>query len=179
MAKGAHACANCQRCSRSAATAGVTALGRGTLHVSTLGVSLVASGLRRKCGVCGHQRAEHRAELVANVGVTHPAGSSADDLVRQTEHQRQLAMAQWQAQQVQLAQLAELARLGQQGSGPSAAPAAQIEATRIPSGAATGVVDQLIQLAALRDQGVLTDAEFAAAKANLLGQRDESDETYS
>ena len=31
------------------------------------------------------------------------------------------------------------------------------------------MIDQLNQLATLHEQGVLTDAEFAAAKAKLLG----------
>jgi len=35
--------------------------------------------------------------------------------------------------------------------------------------AATNVADELAKLAALRDSGVLSDAEFAAAKARLLG----------
>lgn len=110
MSKGAEACANCQRCSRSAATAGFTAVGRGSLHLATGGVSLVASGMRKKCGVCGHRLAEHRAGLVANVGVTMPPGPTAQELAWQAEQQRQLALAQWQAQQVQLAQLEELTK---------------------------------------------------------------------
>jgi hypothetical protein len=31
------------------------------------------------------------------------------------------------------------------------------------------MVEQLTQLAGLRDQGILTDAEFAAQKARILG----------
>jgi hypothetical protein len=45
-------------------------------------------------------------------------------------------------------------------SAPPAAPAA--EAPAVP-------VEQLKQLAALREQGILTDEEFAAEKAKLLG----------
>lgn len=55
----------------------------------------------------------------------------------------------------------------------SAAPAA-VEAGLSSGTAEAGIVEQLTQLAALRDQGVLTDAEFAAAKANLLAQGAES-----
>ena len=45
---------------------------------------------------------------------------------------------------------------------PAAAPAPS-------SDAAPSMVDQLKELAALRDQGVLSDDEFAAAKSKLLG----------
>ena len=50
----------------------------------------------------------------------------------------------------------------QQPQQAQAAPAAAA-----PAGSAT--VDQLKQLADLHQQGVLTDSEFAAAKAKLLG----------
>jgi hypothetical protein len=43
-------------------------------------------------------------------------------------------------------------------------PAAQVPAQPGPS-----MADQLSQLSVLRDQGALTDDEFAAAKARLLG----------
>ena len=45
---------------------------------------------------------------------------------------------------------------------PSAAEPAPAEAPGVP-------VEQLKQLAALREQGILTDEEFAAEKAKLLG----------
>ena len=45
------------------------------------------------------------------------------------------------------------------------APAPQAPAAAAPS----PMIDQLNQLAALHQQGVLTDTEFAAAKAKLLG----------
>jgi Short C-terminal domain len=38
-----------------------------------------------------------------------------------------------------------------------------------PSAAAASIPDQLNRLSALHDQGALTDAEFASAKAKLLG----------
>jgi len=38
-----------------------------------------------------------------------------------------------------------------------------------PPAASSATIDQLKQLAELHQQGVLTDAEFAAAKAKLLG----------
>ena len=39
-------------------------------------------------------------------------------------------------------------------------------ATATPSGS---IADELVKLAALRDSGVLTDAEFATQKARLMG----------
>jgi len=47
------------------------------------------------------------------------------------------------------------------------APAPAQQAAAPP--ASSPMLDQLNQLAALHQQGVLTDAEFAAAKAKLLG----------
>lgn len=41
-------------------------------------------------------------------------------------------------------------------------------AASAPAAAENNVAAQLLQLAALRDQGALTDEEFAAAKARLL-----------
>jgi len=40
---------------------------------------------------------------------------------------------------------------------------------RQTAGASSSTADELAKYAALRDQGVLTDAEFAAKKAQLLG----------
>jgi hypothetical protein len=43
------------------------------------------------------------------------------------------------------------------------------QAQAAPAGAAASIPDQLNRLSALHDQGSLTDAEFASAKAKLLG----------
>jgi Short C-terminal domain len=53
----------------------------------------------------------------------------------------------------------------------AAAPiaAAPIAAASFAPPAATSIVDQLKELASLKDAGVLSEAEFAAAKAQLLG----------
>ena len=50
-----------------------------------------------------------------------------------------------------------------------AAPAADATATESPAGLSDDVVTQLKQLAELRDSGVLTEDEFSAQKAKLLG----------
>ncbi len=54
----------------------------------------------------------------------------------------------------------------QQPAPPPAEPPAPAEA---PAAAAPSMLDQLNQLAALHGQGVLSDEEFTAAKAKLLG----------
>jgi len=54
---------------------------------------------------------------------------------------------------------------GQAGSQPAAQPPAQDQ----PGGGS--MMDQLSQLATMHDQGALSDAEFAAAKAKILGSQ--------
>ena len=54
-----------------------------------------------------------------------------------------------------------ISNLEAQQAPPAAAPA--------PAAAPSPMIDQLNQLAALHQQGVLSDEEFAAAKAKLLG----------
>ena len=74
----------------------------------------------------------------------------------QQAQEQAAAQQQWEAQQYQQQQAAA----AQQAAAPQAAPAA---------GGGTDVVAELQKLAALKEQGVLSDAEFAAAKAKLLG----------
>jgi hypothetical protein len=75
---------------------------------------------------------------------------------------RQAGEADYQAQQEQ--RISDLeAQQAQQASPPQAAPAPA------PAPAAPSMLDQLNQLAALHSQGALTDEEFSAAKAKLLG----------
>lgn len=50
----------------------------------------------------------------------------------------------------------------QQQAAPEPAPAAS-------GGATSSMIEQLQQLAALKDQGILTDEEFAQQKARILG----------
>ena len=60
---------------------------------------------------------------------------------------------------------------GKRSAQRSAQAAGQDEGAAQPAaaGAAPSIPDQLDQLSALRQQGTLTDSEFAAAKAKLLG----------
>jgi hypothetical protein len=55
----------------------------------------------------------------------------------------------------------------QSQAAPAPGPAAGEQASG--AGAATPVLDQLSKLTAMHDQGALTDEEFAAAKAKVLG----------
>jgi Short C-terminal domain len=56
----------------------------------------------------------------------------------------------------------------QQGQGQYAPPPQQAPPPAAPSGGSS-VADQLQQIATLHQQGVLSDDEFAAAKAKILG----------
>jgi hypothetical protein len=68
------------------------------------------------------------------------------------------------AQQRQNAEYAQDQRLGDLEQ-QQAAPAYQ---QQVPTQAGPSVTDQLSQLSSLREQGALSDEEFAAAKARLL-----------
>lgn len=67
------------------------------------------------------------------------------------------------SQDDRISQLEQQAPPPQQAAPPQAAP------PQAPPAAGPSMGDQLQQLAALHQQGVLTDDEFAAAKAKLLG----------
>lgn len=49
------------------------------------------------------------------------------------------------------------------------APAAVAPAPTAPAGGEQSMIDQLKQLGELKEQGILTEEEFAAQKAKLLG----------
>lgn len=76
---------------------------------------------------------------------------------------RQAEQAQYQQDQDD--RISNLEAQQQQPSYQQAPPAAQPP----PAAAPSPMIDQLNQLAALHQQGVLSDDEFAAAKAKLLG----------
>lgn len=80
-------------------------------------------------------------------------------------NQQAKSQAQWEQQQYQAAQQqAQIDAAAQAAAAQYAAPAA-------PAAPAAGfdLVAEIQKLAALKDAGVLDDAEFAAAKARLLG----------
>lgn len=78
-------------------------------------------------------------------------------------HQQRKAEEEYLAQQAQAEQYAAQQAATQQAAAPPPAPAAS------SSAGGTDVVAELQKLAALKEQGILSDAEFAAAKAKLLG----------
>ncbi|HUK69463.1 MAG TPA: SHOCT domain-containing protein [Streptosporangiaceae bacterium] len=72
--------------------------------------------------------------------------------------------AEYQDEQDQ--RISDLEQQQQRQAAPPAAPAAPAAA---PAAGEPSMLDQLNQLVALHGQGVLSDEEFTAAKANLLG----------
>jgi hypothetical protein len=78
----------------------------------------------------------------------------------QQAQQDAAAQQQWEAQQYQAQQAA---------AAQAAAPPPPPPPPAAPAGGGVDVVAELQKLAALKDQGILSDAEFAAAKAKLLG----------
>jgi type II secretory pathway pseudopilin PulG len=93
-----------------------------------------------------------RTAIVAGTASAVTGGMQAS---RQRKAQEQVEQEQYQA----AAQQAAMQQAAQQAVAQHAAPAAP----------ATDLVAELQKLAALRDSGALTDDEFAAAKARLLG----------
>jgi hypothetical protein len=97
------------------------------------------------------------AARTAVVAGTASAVSGAMAGNRQRKAQSQYEQEQYEAAQQQAAmqQAAQQAVAAQQAQAPAPAPAVD-------------VVAELQKLAALKDAGILTDEEFAAAKAKLL-----------
>jgi transcription initiation factor TFIID subunit TAF12 len=87
-------------------------------------------------------------------------GASANRQQRRAQDQYEQEQYQAAQQQAAMQQAAAQAVAAQQVAAPPAPPA--------PAGPAVDVVAELQKLAALKDAGILDDAEFAAAKAKLL-----------
>jgi hypothetical protein len=77
---------------------------------------------------------------------------------------RQAEQAQYQQDQDD-----RISNLEAQQAPPAPAPPPAAAPAPAPAAAPSPMIDQLNQLAALHEQGVLSDEEFAAAKAKLLG----------
>ena len=103
------------------------------------------------------------AARTAVVAGTASAVSGAVSNNQQKKSQAQYEQEQYQAAQQQAAmqQAAQQAVAAQMAAAPAPAPAA-------PAAPAVDVVAELQKLAAIKDAGVLSDDEFAAAKAKLL-----------
>ena len=83
------------------------------------------------------------------------------------KHRANSQAEQAQYQQDQDARISNLEAQQQQPSYQQAPPAP--EPPPPPAAAPSPMIDQLNQLATLHQQGILSDEEFAAAKAKLLG----------
>ena len=102
------------------------------------------------------------AARTAVVAGTATAVSGSVQRHQQEKAQNQYEQQQYEQQQQQAQmQAAAQQAVAQQQPAAAAAPAA-------PAGGVV-IVAELQKLAALKDQGILSDAEFAAAKARLLG----------
>jgi hypothetical protein len=121
--------------------------GRGPVGVGRRGPGLMGT-MARTAVVAG----------TATVAVKATSGMMGGGQKKQAEAQQNQDIAQLQAQQDALAQQQAAAQ-----AAPAAAPAAA---------PGSGLDDQLVQiqkLSAMKDQGVLTEEEFAAKKAQILG----------
>jgi hypothetical protein len=101
------------------------------------------------------------AARTAVVAGTATAVSGSVQRHQQAKADQQYEAQQYEAQQqqAQMDAAAQQAVAQQQAAAPAASPAA----------GGTDLVAELQKLGALRDQGILSDDEFAAAKAKLLG----------
>ena len=103
----------------------------------------------------GQDQAQYQAQAV----------QAAAQQAAYEQGQAEAAQAQQDQQMAEMQQQLE-AMQAQQAAAATAAPAAEAAA---PAGAGDDMMAQLNQLAQLHSAGVLDDAEFAAAKAKLLG----------
>jgi hypothetical protein len=106
----------------------------------------------------------------AAIGGTYAAGRASGRRAEQqayAEADQDQRISDLEASQAQTQQTqSQQAQYQQAGVPPQAAP--QQDA---PAGGGSGyVLDQLTQLTAMHDQGALSDEEFAAAKAKILGR---------
>lgn len=104
------------------------------------------------------------AARTAVVAGTASAVTGAMSNNRQRKAQAEYEQDQYQAAQQQ----AQVDAAAQQAAAQYAPPAAAAAAPPAPAGG-VDIVAEIQKLAALKDAGALTDAEFTAAKARLLG----------
>lgn len=138
--RGQFGCQNCEACGRSAVGKAARATGRMTADFSTLGMWRVGRALKKKCGVCGHLMKFHQVAPTMIVGGSPPT--------------------QWPQARAPQAPITQAPQLPQR-------PVAQ--ATNPTGSSPISVAEELRKLAELKESGFLTDQEFAAQKARLLG----------
>jgi len=105
-----------------------------------------------------------RTAVVAGTA-TAVAGGVRGHQQAKADQQYEAQQYEAQQQQAQMDAAAQQAVAQQQAAAAQAAPAP----AAAPAAGGTDIVAELQKLGALRDQGILTDDEFAAAKAKLLG----------
>ena len=127
---------------------------------------MMRRGMRRGPGLVGTMARTAviagTATAVSGAVVNHQQGKQMEKQA-EVEAQYQAQADANQVQQMQAQLDAMQAQQAQAAIAPAAAPAAA------PAGGGSDLLAQLTQLQGLKDAGVLNDAEFAAAKAKLLG----------
>ncbi|WP_348789119.1 SHOCT domain-containing protein [Leifsonia sp. NPDC080035] len=103
------------------------------------------------------------AARTAVVAGTATAVSGGMQRRQQNRAQEQYEQQQYEAQQQQM----EMQQMAQQAAAQQAAAAPAAPA--VAAGGGDDMMAQLQQLASFHSQGILSDEEFAAAKAKLLG----------
>lgn len=111
-----------------------------------------------------------RPSLVGSVARTAVVAGTASAVMNNSAQKAQAqaqtaAQAQAFEEMQQQAQIDAAVRQAVAAQAPAAAPAAPAPA---PAAGGPSMLDQLKELAGLKDAGILDDAEFAAAKAKIL-----------
>lgn len=103
--------------------------------------------------------------LAARTAVVAGTATAVSGAMSKSQQKR--AQSEQEQQQYQAAQQQAAMQQAAQDAVAAAAPAAPAPAAAAPAG--VDIVAELQKLAALKESGILDDAEFAAAKAKLLG----------
>ena len=122
------------------------------------------AAIRRGPGLVGTVA---RTAVIAGTA-TAVSGHMVDKRNQKAAAQQQEAYESQQVADMQAQLDAMQAQQAQQAMAPAAAPAYAAPAPAAPAGGAD-IAGQLQQLATLKAQGILSDAEFEAAKAKILG----------
>jgi len=103
--------------------------------------------------------------LAARTAVVAGTATAVSGAMSKSQQKR--AQSEQEQQQYQAAQQQAAMQQAAQDAVAAAAPAAPAPAAAAPAG--VDIVAELQKLATLKESGILDDAEFAAAKAKLLG----------
>ncbi|ROS75615.1 SHOCT domain-containing protein [Cellulomonas sp. PhB143] len=125
----------------------------------------------RRVGRVGRPGLIGTAARTAVIAGTANAVTGAQNRRRSGREQEAYEQQQYQAQQQQAAMqaAAQQAAYEQMQAQQAAAQQAPAQVAATPAGGGDDLMAQLEKLAGLKQAGVLSDAEFSAAKAKLLG----------